>query len=177
MRWKQPEIPVWQSWLLHRSPVVYPLSFIVSILFALRGCLLRKGVVAEEETLLVSFLLFFVVFLFGALGSSLMNYCLKNLCFCHRVSIIFLALHVYNLPLKFSSELPAIKTHVQPQLRLTGRLMTPDIKSGLPSGLCWGRMTTYPMSFHKCEVGYYMLQINTVTGRKCSLTRKRFSDN
>lgn len=116
-------------------------------------------------------------FLFGALESSLMNYCLKNLCFCHRVSIIFLALHVYNLPLKFSSELPAIKTHIQPQLRLTGRLMTPDIKSGLPSGPCWGRMITYPMSFHKCEVGYYMLQINTVTGRKCSLTRKRFSDN
>lgn len=88
------------------------------------------------ETLLVPFLLFFVGFLFGALESSLMHYCLKNLCFCHRVSIIFLALHVYNLPLKFSSELPAIKRHIQPQLRLTGRLMTPDIRSGLPSGPC-----------------------------------------
>lgn len=102
--------------------MVYPLSFIVSILFALRGYLLRKGVVAGEETRLVSFLLFFVGFLFGALGSSLMNYCLKNLCFCHRVSIIFLALHVYNLPLKFSSELPAIKTHIQPQLTLNWQI-------------------------------------------------------
>lgn len=90
--------------------------------------------VAGEETLLIPFLLFYVG-LFGALESSLMNYCLKNLHFCHGVSIILLALHVYNLPLKFSSELPAINRHVQPQLRLSGRLMTPDIKSGLPSVL------------------------------------------
>lgn len=157
--------------------MVYPLSFIVSILFALRGYLLRKGVVAWEETLLVPFLLFIAGFLFGALESSLMNYYLKNLCFCHRVSVVFLALHMYNLPLNFSSELPAIKRHVQPQLHLTGRLMTPDIKSGLPSAPCSRRMIIYPMSFHTCEVGYYMLQINTVTGRKFSLTRKRFSDS
>lgn len=76
----------------------------------------------------------------------------------------------------FCSELPVIKRHTEPQLSLTGRLMIPDIKSGLPSGPYW-RMIIYPMSFHTCEVGCCMLQINVVTGRKCSLTRKRFSDN
>jgi len=115
--------------------VVCLLSFIVSILFALRGYSQRKGVAAGGRILLVPFLLFFIVFLFGALESSLVNYCLKNLGFCHRVSVIFLALHVYNLPLKFSSELLAIKRHIQAQLHLTGSLMTPDIKRGLPSEL------------------------------------------
>lgn len=97
--------------------MVYPLNVIVSNLFALRGYSLRKGVVAGEEALLVLFLLLFVVWLgfFEALECFFMHYCLKNLCFCHGVSIKFFVLHMFNLPLKFSSELPAIKRHIQPQ--------------------------------------------------------------
>lgn len=88
--------------------MAYPLSFIVCILFALRGYLLWKGVVVGEEILLVTFVLFSVFFLWGIkklFGELLFE---KSL-FLQWNYHYFPYLACVNLPLKLFSELPAVK--------------------------------------------------------------------
>lgn len=89
--------------------MAYPLSFIVCILFALRGYLLRKDVVVGEEVLLVPFVLFFSVFFIWGIKKLIGELLFEKSLFLQWNYHYIPYLACVNLPLKLSGELPAIK--------------------------------------------------------------------
>lgn len=93
------------------STEFYGFQFVcIEGLLAEKSCSGRGGDIASTFSIILCWVFVWLV-LIGELERALMNYCWKYLCFCHRGSIILPAQHVYDLPLKFSSELPAVKTH------------------------------------------------------------------
>lgn len=89
--------------------MAYPLSFIVYVLFALRGYFLWKGVVVGEEVLLVAFVLLFSISLIWGIKKLFGELLFEKSLFLQWNYHYIPYLACVNLPLKLSGELPAIK--------------------------------------------------------------------